>query len=89
MSAKEAVYMALRRRADAETAARAAEKRGALDWVRAPLEPGHLQLLRSLLASIAKCLEDLDALMNATRGALSSFIPCPSEMAAQNSSNII
>ena len=69
MGAKEAVYMALRQRADAETSARAAEKRSALDWVRAPLEPGHLQLARSLLASLSKALGDLDALLNAPEGA--------------------
>ena len=71
MGAKEAVYAALRRRADAEAAARGAEKRSALDWVRAPLEPAHLQLLRSLLASIAAALEELTALAAAEGAPLS------------------
>ena len=59
MAAKDAVYTALRQRADAEAAEQAARKRAALDWVCAPLEPAQLQLVRSLLASLRERLDEL------------------------------
>ncbi len=64
MTAKEAVYAALRRRADAEAAARAVDKRRALDFVRAPVEPGDLRQLRALLAALAQTLAALEQLPN-------------------------
>ncbi len=70
MTAKEAVYAALRRRADAEAAARAVDKRRALDFVRAPVEPGDLRQLRALLAALAQTLAALVQLPNGTARAL-------------------
>ena len=70
MTAKEAVYAGLRRRADAETAARAADKRRALDFVRAPVEPSDLRQLRALLAALAQTLAALEQLPNGSTRAL-------------------
>jgi hypothetical protein len=72
MTAREAVFAALRRRADAEAAARAAEKRRALDFVRAPVEAGDLRQLRALLAGLAQTLAALEQLPNGASRALSS-----------------
>ena len=77
MTAREVVFAALRRRADAEAAARAAEKRRALDFVRAPVEAGDLRQLRALLAALAQTLAALEQLPNGASRALFSPIGPP------------